>query len=129
MSLNIKMNTQSKIIHFLIKGSLTQTFSVLLKVSKDTLCKEFFVKVEKITRIPRTMQLLTFRQFVIGPNRTMTSYKFGDENIVHLSVKGLGGGSTDDGMKIIIIIIITLHLCHLSIVDHNYTLQNHQILK
>ena len=44
----------------------------------------------------------------------MTSYKFGDENIVHLSVKGLGGGSTDDGMKIIIIIIITFHLCHAS---------------
>ena len=122
-----------KYIHFLIKGSLNQTFSVLLKVSKDTLCKELFVKVEKITRIPRTMQLLTFRQFVLGPNRTMTNYKFGDENIVHLSVKGLGGGSTDDGIKIIIIIIITFHLCHasciLSIVDHNYTLQNHQILK
>ena len=82
-----------KYIHFLIKGSLNQTFSVLLKVSKDTLCKELFVKVEKITRIPRTMQLLTFR---------------------HLSVKGLGGGSTDDGMKIIIIIIITFHLCHAS---------------
>ena len=31
-----------------------------------------------------------------------------------LSVKGLGGGSTDDGMKIIIIIIITFHLCHAS---------------
>ena len=44
-----------KYIHFLIKGSLNQTFRVLLKVSKDTLCKELFVKVEKITGIPRTM--------------------------------------------------------------------------
>ena len=87
---------------------------MLLKASKDTLCKELFVKVEKITRISRKMQLLTFRQFMLGPNRTMTSYKFGDENIVHLSVRGLGGGSTDDGMKIIIIIIITFHLCYAS---------------
>ena len=60
------------------------------------------------------MQLLIYRQFMLNPNRTMTSYKFGDENIVHLSMKGLGGGSTDDGMKIIIIIIITFHLCHAS---------------
>lgn len=46
--------------------------------------------------------MLSFRQRSLDPQCPMCDYDFSDNNLVHLTVKRLGGGPTDDGNFMII---------------------------
>ena len=85
-----------KCLSFHIIGS-SKEFQVHLNVSRKSLCQDLYKEVEKQTNIPQKLQLLSFRQHIIDPQSPVCGYNFSDENSVYMSVKGLGGGPTDDG--------------------------------
>ena len=87
-----------KCLRFDIRGANSKHFTVILNVSQESLYQDLFAEVEKLTSIPQKLQLLTFRQCILDSKHLMHEYKFSSENIIDLSVKGVGGGPSDDGI-------------------------------
>ena len=63
-----------------------------LHMSEKTSCVPMYAEIERQTKIPRKLQLLMFRGKMISPYHLACDCDFGEENTIHLSVKGLGGG-------------------------------------
>ena len=83
-------------LNFTIKAT-SKEFKVVLNPSKKTLCQNLFTEVEKLTGIPQKLQALSYRQHTLDPQCPMCDYNFSDDNVINLSIKGLGGGPSDDG--------------------------------
>ena len=66
-----------------------------------SLCQNLFTEVEKLTGIPQKLQALSYRQRTLDPQHPMCDYNFSDDNVINLSIKGLGGGPSDDDNFII----------------------------
>ena len=58
---------------------------------------QIFSMIERLTKIPTKLQMLSYRNSIISPNNLAHSYGFDDENNIHLSLRGHGGGPSDDG--------------------------------
>ena len=85
---------------FTIKG-ISKEFKVVLNSNKQSLCQDLFTEIETLTGIPPKLQALSYRQHSLHPNCPMCDCNFSDDNLINLSVKGLGGGPNDDGNFII----------------------------
>ena len=90
---------------FTIKGT-SKEFKVVLNPNKKFLCQDLFTEIENLTGIPQKLQALSYRQHTLDPQCPMCDYNFSDDNLINLSVKGLGGGPSDDGNFIINSMII-----------------------
>ena len=81
---------------FTIKG-ISKEFKVVLNSNKYSLCQDLFAEIENLTSIPQKSQALSYRQHSLHPKHPLCDYNFSDDNLIYLSVKGLGGGPSDDG--------------------------------
>ena len=68
-----------------------------LQMTDHSSCEKIFSVIEMLTKISTKLQILSYKNTIISPNHLACTYGFADENNIHLSVKGHGGGPSDDG--------------------------------
>ena len=91
--------------HYFVIKCPSKCFSFTLKLNKRSLCEEIFAEIENLSGIPKTLQILSYRKYLLDTHIPAYKYSFTmDENNIDLSVSRLGGGPTDDGK-------FNVHIC------------------
>ena len=81
---------------FYIYGFHNKQLTFCLHLSNHNSCMQIFSMIERLTKIPTKLQMLSYRNSIISPSNLAHSYGFADENSIYLSVRGHGGGLSDD---------------------------------
>ena len=97
---------ESKEFNFIVNGPNNNRITFSLQLTKDDACARIFAEVEKLMKIPQKCQMLLYQKTLISPNCLVHHYNFTKESTIDLSVKGLGGGESDDGEPTFIVVYI-----------------------
>ena len=89
--------TQPRKFIFHVYGFRDGLRTFCLQMTDHSSCVKIFSVIERLTKIPTKLQILSYKNTIISPNHLACTYGFTDENNIHLSVKGQGGGPSDDG--------------------------------
>ena len=93
-------HSEHKIYSFKILGPNDQKVSFDLNLSKMSSCGPiYYAEIERQTKIPQRLQLLTYKSRMISPRHLACDCGFVKESTIHLSVKGLGGGGDGESQR------------------------------
>ena len=94
-----KIRDTSSEVRLDLKCPLRTTLALTVKLCDP--CKVLFEEVKKLTGVPTTLQMLYHGIHFLRPEVPLEQYSLRDGDRISLSVKGLGGGGSDEGKQIV----------------------------